>query len=64
MLGTEKRGPRKPKMMQRKPQSQALMMQWLIEAWVGGDGSVAARLVQIGLEEERSRWRGSEEEEK
>ena len=33
----------------------------LIEAWVCGDGSVAVGLVQIGVEEERSRWRESEE---
>ena len=30
-------------------------------AWVGSDGSVAAGLVQIDVEEERSRWRESEE---
>ena len=30
-------------------------------AWVDGDGSVAVGLVQIGVEEERSKWRGSEE---
>ena len=30
-------------------------------AWVDSDGSVAVGLVQIGVEEERSRWRGSEE---
>ena len=29
----------------------------MIEAWVGGDGSVVTGLVQIGVEEERSRWR-------
>ena len=34
---------------------------WLIEVWVDGNGSVAAGLAQIGVEEERSRWRGSEE---
>ena len=34
--------------------------QWLIEAWVGGNGFMAAGLVQIGVEEERSRWRESE----
>ena len=34
------------------------------QAWVGDDGSMAARLVHIGdgsIEEERSKWRGSEE---
>ena len=30
-------------------------------AWVDNDGSVVARLMLIGVEEERSRWRGSEE---
>ena len=30
-------------------------------AWVDGNGSVAVGLVQIGVEEERSKWRGSEE---
>ena len=34
---------------------------WLIEAWVGGNGFVAAGLVQNGVEEERSIWRESEE---
>ena len=29
----------------------------LIEAWVNGDGSLAARLMQIGVKEERSKWR-------
>ena len=29
--------------------------------WVDGDGSMATRLVQIGVEEERNRWRESEE---
>ena len=33
---------------------------WLIEAWVGGNGSVAVGLAQIGVEEERSKWRWSE----
>ena len=29
--------------------------------WVDDNGYVAAGLVQIGMEEERSRWRGGEE---
>ena len=30
-------------------------------AWINGDGTVVVGLVQIGVEEERSKWRGSEE---
>ena len=30
-------------------------------AWINDDGTVVVGLVQIGVEEERSKWRGSEE---